>query len=324
MPIRETRAGGARVVVTGSQGFVGRHVRASLARRGATCIGVDRPGTGAEIEIDLAAPDLDPASVWEKAGKADALIYMAANITRTSSVDAAARSNLRLIAEAQVRLIEAGVERGLCTHLVDCSTYKIYGPQRQERIVAATHPRRPDPFSYGSAKALGERLVAIASARAGFSYAMVHPTCIYGPGQHLHNAIPMFLKAALAGEHPVVFGDGKSIRDDVYAPDLADVLIEAALQKKTGSFNAHGEKARTILEVAELCCRAIARLGGRSDLKPRLETGKPPKWWLDQTFDHAATREAFAFAPTPQIDALVCEAEWIRAGAPKDTERFAR
>src|SRR5690606_32048376 len=161
--------------------------------------------------------------------------------------------------------IEAGVERGLCTHLVDCSTYKIYGPQRQERIVAATHPRRPDPFSYGSAKALGERLVAIASARAGFTYAMVHPTCIYGPRQHLHNAIPMFLKAARAGQHPAVCGDGKSIRDDVNAPDLADVLIEAALQKKTGSFNAHGEKARTSLEVAELCCRAIARLGGRSD-----------------------------------------------------------
>lgn len=324
MPIRETRADGARVVVTGSQGFVGRHVRAALARRGATCIGVDKPGTGAEIEIDLAAPDLDPMAVWEKAGKAEAVIYMAANITRTSSVDASARSNLRLIAEAQVRLIEAGHERGLCSHVVDCSTFKIFGPQRQERIVAKTHPRRPDPFSYGSAKALGERLLAIASPRAGFTYSMVHPTCIYGPGQHLHNAIPLFIKAALAGEDPVVFGDGRSIRDDVYAPDLADVLIEAALQKKVGSFHAHGDKARTILQVAELCCQAVAKIGGKPGLEPRLEAGKPPKWWLDQTFDQAATREAFGFEPTPQIDALVCEAEWIRAGAPKETERFVR
>jgi nucleoside-diphosphate-sugar epimerase len=323
--IRETRADGKRVVVTGSQGFVGRHLRKSLARRGAVCIGVDRPGTGAEIEIDLSLPEFEPDAVWEKVGgKVEAVIYMAANITRTSSVDAAARSNLRLIAEAQVRLIEAGHARGLCSHVVDCSTFKIFGPQRQpEGIVAGTHPRRPDPYSYGSAKALAERLLAIASPRAGFTYSMVHPTCIYGPGQHLHNAIPLFLKACLAGEDPVVFGDGKSLRDDVYAPDLSDVLIEAALQKKVGSFHAHGEKARTILEVAELCCEAVAKIGGKAGLRPRLEAGKPPKWWLDQSFDPRATREAFDFQPTPQIDALVAEAKWIKEGAPKDHERFS-
>lgn len=323
--IRETRAEGKRVVVTGSQGFVGRHLRKSLARRGAVTIGVDRPGTGAEIEVDLSLPELDPDAVWEKVGgKVEAVIYMAANITRTSSVDAAARSNLRLIAEAQVRLVEAGHARGLCSHVVDCSTFKIFGPQRQpEGIVAATHPRRPDPYSYGSAKALAERLLAIAAPRAGFTYSMVHPTCIYGPGQHLHNAIPLFLKACLAGDDPVVFGDGKSIRDDVYAPDLSDVLIEAALQKKVGSFHAHGERARTILEVAELCCEAVAKIGGKPGLRPRLETGKPPKWWLDQSFDTRATRDALDFRATPQIDALVAEAKWIQEGAPKDHERFS-
>jgi UDP-glucose 4-epimerase len=324
MAIRETRGGGGRVIVTGSQGFVGRHVRAALARRGAACVGVDRPGTGAEIEVDLAAPDFDPAAVWERAGEARSIIYMAANITRTSSVDAAARSNLRLIAEAHVRLIEAGSARGLCDHIVDCSTFKIFGPQKQPLIVAGTHPRRPDPYSYGSAKALGERLLAIAAPRAGFTYAMVHPTCIYGPGQHLHNAIPLFLGQALKGEHPVVFGDGTSIRDDVFAPDLADVLIEAALRKATGSFHAAGERARSILEVAEVCCEAVERLGVAKGLKPLLEPGKPPKWWLDQRFDLTATRETFGYEPTPLVEGIMAEAEWIRAGAPRETEAFVR
>jgi len=307
-----------RLLVTGSQGFVGRHVRALCKKRGVEHIGVDRPGTGAEIEVDLASPAFDPVAVWDKAGKVTSVVYMAANITRTSSVDAKARSNLRLIAEAPPRLIEEGHLRGLCSHIVDCSTYKLYGPQKQPQIVAATHPRRPDPYSYGSAKALGERLLAVAAARSGFGYAVVHPTCIYGPGQHLHNAIPLFLKAALAGEAPVVFGDGKSLRDDVFAPDLAFLLVEAGLRNATGSFNATGEKARTILEVAKLCCAAV----GRSDLEPRLEEGKPPKWWIDQTFDQTASRETFGYAPTPQIDALATEAEWIRAGAPADHERF--
>jgi UDP-glucose 4-epimerase len=320
MVVRETAAAGVRVLVTGSEGFAGRHVQAALARRGAECVRVDRPGSGAEVEVDLADPDLEPARVWERVGSpVTSIVYMAANITRTSSVDGEARSNLRLIAETPVRLVEEGVRRGACAHIVDCSTFKVFGPQRQVRIVAETHPRRPDPFSYGSAKALGERLLAVAAARTGFTYAVVHPTCIYGPGQHRKNAIPLFLDAALGGEAPVVFGDGSSVRDDVYVGDLADVLVEAALRRSTGSFHAAGERARTIMEVAEACCAAVAAIGGPSGLRPRRMPDQRAKWWLDQVFDLEATRRAFGYEPTPLVEGLAREAAWLRAGAPADT-----
>src|SRR5580698_8195061 len=167
----ETRAPGERVIVTGSQVFLGPHVRAALSRRGTVCIGVDRPGSGAEIEVDLADASFDAARLCDAVGPARAVIWMAANITRTSSVDAMARSNIRVIAEAMVRFAEESATRGLCKHVVDFSTFKVCGPQRQPQIVAATHPRRPDPFSYGSAKALGERFLAIGARRSGFTYA---------------------------------------------------------------------------------------------------------------------------------------------------------
>lgn len=324
MSIRETRADGARVLVTGSQGFVGRHLRAALSRRGVTCIGVDLPGSGAEIEADLADPNFDPQGVWDAAGKTTSIIYLAARISRTSSVDGAARLNLRLIAEAPVRLIEEAARRGACTHLVDCSTIKVFGPQRQDAIQAATHPRRPDPFCYGSAKALGERLLAIAAPRAGFTYAAVYPTYVYGPGQHLHNAIPIFLKAALGGEDPLVFGDGASLRDDVLAPDVADVLAEAALQQATGSYFAAGEGARTIFEVAEACCLAVAQLTGRPGPRPRLVPGEPPKWWRNQRFDLTPTRTAFGYDPTPLVRGLAFEAAWLQAGAPGETKELVQ
>jgi UDP-glucose 4-epimerase len=324
MSIAETVAQGAQVIVTGSEGFVGQHVRASMARRGVVMIGVDRPGTRAEIQVDLAAPDFDPALVWDRVDtNVASIIYMAANITRTSSVDEAARANLRLIAESPVRLIEEGVRRGLCSHIVDCSTFKVFGPQRQERIDAGSHPRRPDPFSYGSAKALGERLLQIAAHRAGFDHAVVHPTCVYGPGQHQQNAIPRFLSAALRGEAPVVYGTGQSIRDDVYVGDLADVLVEAALRRAQGSFNASGECARTTLEVASMCCKAAVAAGGPAGATPRLMEDRPAKWWLDQRFDPEPTRQAFGFAPTPLLEGLVREARWVRAGAPEDAVAFA-
>ncbi|MCS6899790.1 MAG: NAD(P)-dependent oxidoreductase [Myxococcales bacterium] len=313
----------ARVLVTGSQGFVGKHLRAALVARRCEVIGVDRPGTGAEIEIDLSAPDLDTDALAAAVGSVDALISMAATITRGSSVDAFARRNLRVIAEVPVRLWESLSARGSIPHHVYCSTYKTYGPPASLPIDPELPPQRPDPHSYGSAKSLAERLLALSSARLGGAYAIVRPTCIYGPGQHLHNAIPLFLKAGLAGKNPVVHGDGKSLRDDVLAYDLSFCLAEAALRRVRGAFHAAGECARTILETAQVCCEVVSELLGGKPLAPELDPTHPPKWWLDQSFDLTRSRELLGYEPTPLREGISWEARWLQAGAdPADTVRF--
>lgn len=304
-----------RILVTGSQGFVGRHVRAALTSRGLATVGVDMPGTGAEQGVDLGSPSFDAAALAREAGPVDGIIYMAARITRGSSVDAGARSNLRAISDAPVRVWEAFHAAHGPTQLVYCSTYKGYGPPTTQPIDPARPPQRPDPHSYGSAKALAERLLTIAATRLQRSFAVVRPTCIYGPGQHLHNAIPLFLRACLEGQAPTVFGTGADRRDDVLASDLAYCLIEACLRRVEGAFHAGGEKGRSILEVAEVCCQAVERLGGASDLTPKIDASRPPKWWLDQSFDIERTRALLSYEPTPLVEGLMQEANWLREGA---------
>lgn len=316
----------ARILVTGSEGFVGRHLGAAIAARGLELVGVDLPGTGAAIEVDLADPAFDPAALAARAGSIDAVISMAARITRGSSVDGAARDNLRAIAEAPVRLMETFVERGgRPPHLVLCSTFKLYGPPRDEApIDPADPPQSPDPHSYGSAKFLAERLVEIAAERSGFRFAVVRPSCIYGPGQHGHNAIPRFLRAALAGEAPVVFGSGESLRDDVFAPDLATLMLEAGLQRARGAFHATGECSRTIADVARVCCEAVEAEGG-ARVKPTLDPSREPKWWIDQRFDREASDRVLSYEPTDLLEGLRRQVRWMKAGAdPRDTARFGR
>jgi nucleoside-diphosphate-sugar epimerase len=104
----------------------------------------------------------------------------------------------------------------------------------------------------------------------------------------------------------------------VLVSDLAYCLIEASLRRTVGAFHAGGECGRSILEVAELCCRAVEKLGGASGLTPRLDANHPPKWWLDQSFDISSTRRELDYVPTPLLDGLLQEAEWIRAGAQPD------
>lgn len=315
----------ARVLVTGSEGFVGRHLAHAIAARGAEQVGADLPGTGADIEVDLSDASFDPDALIDRAGPVDAVIGMAATITRGSSVDALARRNLRLIAEAPVRLMEAYAARGEPPHLVTCSTFKMYGPPRDEAPVdPGDPPQAPDPHSYGSAKFLAERLLAIAGARAGFRYAVVRPSCIYGPGQHAHNAIPRFLRCALEGSAPTVFGRGASVRDDVFAPDLAWLLLEAALRRTEGAYHAAGEVERTVLEVAELCCEAVRAEGGPS-VEPRLDPSREPKWWIDQRFDRSPSDAELGYAPVALLEGLRRQVRWIRAGRrARDTARFGR
>jgi nucleoside-diphosphate-sugar epimerase len=304
-----------RIVVTGSQGFVGKHLRRALTARGCEVIGVDRTGTGAEVEQDLSDPGFDASALAQRCGDIDGVIYLAATISRGSSVDAAARANLRAIASAAVESFEAFHARSPAAHYVYCSTFKMYGPPGRLPIDPEQPPQRPDPHSYGCAKALAERLLAIAAARTGATYAIVRPTCIYGPGQHLHNAIPIFLRALWAGRAPVVFGSGQEVRDDVLAPDLAYCLAEACLRRAQGAFHAAGERARTILEVAQQCCSVIEQLGGPSGLAPELDPSQPPKFWIDQVFDFERSRRMLDYTPTPLAEGLAAEARWIRAGA---------
>lgn len=306
--------------MTGSEGFVGHHLRAAIEARGAECVGVDLPGSGAELEVDLSAPDFDPAGLAKLAGDVDLVIYMAAKITRGSSVDADARNNLRAIAEAPARLIEALPKNDV--HLVLCSTFKMYGPPDHDGPIDPSNPpQSPDPHSYGSAKFLAERLMEISSARHGHRFAVVRPSCIYGPGQHAHNAIPRFLRALIDGDPPMLFGEGSSVRDDVLAADLSWLMVEAGLQKAEGAYHAAGECSRSVREVAELCCEVAAE-EGLETRTPTFDTSRAPKWWIDQDFDLGSSK-TLGYAPTPLREGLRAQLRWTRAGSdPSKTASF--
>src|SRR5262245_23960894 len=151
-----------RVLVTGSQGFVGSHVREVLSRRGHAVAGIDLPDTGAEIPIDLGDRGFDAMALARRVGPVSGIIHLAARISRDSSVDARARRNAVAIAEAGVRLAEAWAQTWGPTHVVFCSSIKVYGAL-EHPIDPLVGPGRPEPNTYGSAKALAERLFRISA-----------------------------------------------------------------------------------------------------------------------------------------------------------------
>lgn len=304
-----------KILVTGSEGFVGRHLRRVLVERGVQVIGVDLPDRGAEIARNLADTTFSAGELSETVGAVDGIVHLAARITRGSSVDGEARRNLRAIAEVPVQLMEAFSARHGTTHLVFCSSIKVYGLNGALPIDPDASPLHPEAHSYGSAKALAERLLAISRSRGLGTVAIVRPSYVYGPGQRATTAIPAFLRACWQGDAPAVFGDGTQLRDDVLATDVAFCLAEACLRRVEGAFNAAGERARTLFEVAETCCRAVEAVGGPRGLTPTLSSARPPAPWHDQSFDISRTRTLLGYTPVSLLEGLKQEARWIAEGA---------
>lgn len=302
----------SRILVVGVKGFVGRSVEKALRDRGHTVVGVGGPGSDAELQLDLADRTLDMHAFARRVGPVGGVIHLAAKISRTSCVDRAARSNLITIAESPVRMLEAFHEVHGPTHFVYCSSIKLYGPSERP-IDPLGGPFRPEPFSYGSAKLLSERLLAVSARRLGAGCAWVRPSFIYGPDQRATNAIPIFMSACFRGESPVLFGEGKELRDDVLVSDVAHCLVEACLRRQSGPFNATGECARTLLEVAEMSCRAVEAAGGPVGIRPRVDPSRTPKAWIDQRFALERSRQLLGYEPTPLAEGLLSQARTLAA-----------
>jgi UDP-glucose 4-epimerase len=307
-----------RILVAGVKGFVGRSVEKALLERGHAVVGLGGPGSGAEVELDLADRSLDMHALARRVGPVGGIIHLAAKISRTSCVDGAARSNLITIAESPVRMLEAFHEVHGPTHFVYCSSIKLYGPSERP-IDPVAGPFRPEAYSYGSAKLLSERLLSVSARRLGAGCAWVRPSFIYGPAQRATNAIPIFMQACFRGESPVLFGEGKELRDDVLVSDVAYCLVEACLRRQSGPFNATGECARTLLEVAEASCRAVEAAGGPAGIEPRVDPSRTPKAWIDQRFELERSRRLLGYEPTPLALGLLAQARTLAASLGRDT-----
>ena len=299
-----------RVIVAGGAGFVGRHVvRRLQSEEAAEVLTIDRrlpveqlPGE----EVILA--DLDRAADVERAvracGGVDALVWLAATIGQSGTVDDSAHEDVRVMVEAPLQLVR-GLDPAPAA-LVYLSSIEVYGRPRY-LPVDEDHPT--EPFTaYGVAKLCAEQYVAIAGALRGTAVALLRIAFIYGPGQHDTNVIPRFIAAARRGEAPVVHGTGDDIRDDVHVRDVADAVVAALRHRASGAFNIASGQPHTLLDVA----RAVCRLEGGT-LVPRHVEGV--NGWVDRWYGIERARSSFGFAPAVDFEGGLSEM-WNEAVGP--------
>lgn len=303
---------GARVLLTGGGGFLGRHVGDALHARGAEVLVVrsadcdlrDRSSTlallaGVRPDYVVHAAAVGGGIGWMRAHPATA--YAGNVLMNTCVVEAAARVKVR-------RLV--GVSSA-CAYAVDARQ-----PMREEDLQVG----QPEPTNgpYGLAKRMMLVHGAACAQESGLDCAFVVPTNLYGPGEdvsperaHVVGAlIRRFEDARRAGAEAVTcWGTGRATRDLLFVRDAAEGIVRA-LEVGGGPdpVNLGSGDERTVAEIAGAVASAVG-FEGHIDWDASKPDGMPRKV-LDTT--RARTRLGWA-ARTPLEEGLLETVEWFRS-----------
>jgi UDP-glucose 4-epimerase len=114
----------------------------------------------------------------------------------------------------------------------------------------------------GIAKQSAEQYVGLYNRLHGTAHAVLRLSNVYGPRQDPageSGVIPIFCARILAGERPVVFGDGRQTRDYVYVRDAVAALLAAADRGRPGTWNIAAGREVSVLELAGVIGTAAGR-----------------------------------------------------------------
>jgi UDP-glucose 4-epimerase len=261
------------ILVTGGAGFIGSHIVDLLVGQGHEVVVVDDLSTGrrenvhpaaAFEELDIAAAGL--VHVFERY-LPGAVIHQAAQPSVPRSIEEPlldTRTNVL----GTVNLLECCRRFGV-RRFVFASSAAVYG--EPERIplpeTASTRPLSP----YGLAKLTGERYLELFHELFGLDTVILRYANVYGPRQDAHGeagVVSIFVNQTLAGEQPVIHGDGRQTRDFVYVEDVARANV-MALQPDApiGTYNVCTGLATSVAALFDLIA------AGR--LKPRYGPARP-------------------------------------------------
>jgi UDP-glucose 4-epimerase len=227
-----------KALVTGGAGFIGSHITEALCRRGATVIVLDNLSLGnldnlawkkpsdpiefvkGDIRDQLLLSKLMPGVDW--------VFHQGALPSVPRSVSAPLESNdhnLQGTLNVLIAARDAGVKR-----LMFASSSSIYG---NSNAVAKHEGLPPSPLSpYALQKYSAERYAQLFYQLYGFETVSLRYFNIFGPRQAFNSpysgVIAKFCTTMLAGQSPIIFGDGSQARDFTFVENAVQANLRAA------------------------------------------------------------------------------------------------
>lgn len=255
-----------RILITGSEGFVGRHFDARL--------GLENYIDRIDKQLGTTAQNFFNSPFANQ--KYDLVIHLAAMVGGRAKIDGdpmAIAENLAIDSDMFRWAIRTKQPR-----VVYYSSSAAYPVKYQTRIGAQLlseedidldNPEKPDQ-TYGWAKLTGE-VLAEHAAREGVRVHIFRPFSGYGEDQSLDYPFPSFIDRAARKADPfTIWGTGTQSRDFIHIDDIVGATLEAVEQDVHGPINLGWGRATSFIDLAQ----AVSAQAGQ---RPRIEvlTDKP-------------------------------------------------
>ncbi|HLB60948.1 MAG TPA: NAD-dependent epimerase/dehydratase family protein [Patescibacteria group bacterium] len=214
-----------RVLITGSNGFIGKHLVKRLMKDGAKTYGISRSGKGRHTsQLDILNRSALSRFIREK--KIEICFHLAGESlveSGQSKPHTTFRTNingvLNILEEARIKNFEK---------IIIASTSHVYGKNNVPYYEGYTpRPSRP----YETSKACND-LIALSYADT-FNLPVVIPRFvnIYGPGDvNFNRIIPKTIRALLSDKCPTMWG-GDSIREYLFIDDAIEAYLSVGRAK---------------------------------------------------------------------------------------------
>jgi UDP-glucose 4-epimerase len=250
-----------RYLVTGGAGFVGSHLVEALVRRGGQVRVLDNFSTGRVENLVTVADDVelisgdvcDEAAVARAVAHCDVVFHQAALASVPRSVEAPLATHAACATGTLVVLHEA--RNAGARRLVYAASSSAYGNQPQPRKAESDRPSALSP--YAAAKLAGELYCEAFWHSYGFEAVALRYFNVFGPRQDPSGpyaaVIPLFIKAILSGQPPVIYGDGRQTRDFTYVENVVQAnLLAAEASGAAGQvFNVGSGAATSLLDLLD-------------------------------------------------------------------------
>ena len=269
------------VLVTGADGFLGRHIQQDLTRHGFDVLPKRRTDG-----------DVTEIITWDKFPSSDYLVHLAG----LTFVPASWENPTDFVQSNSVSTSHAlDFCRKNKTKMIFLSTY-LYSSKLQTPIKETDEIEPANP--YALSKLLGEQLCSFYAKQFGVEVIILRPFNVFGSGQNLRFLIPSIISQAIKGDEISVL-DIRPARDYVFIEDLLDAVHKSITSDlRFGIINVGTGIASTveqlIFSLADVIGRKLTinssnqeRFGEinstQADIsQAKLLLGWQPKWSLSQ------------------------------------------
>ena len=235
-----------KVLVTGSQGFVGRHVMSYLTTHGFEPIGTD-----VSAGADVVGSVVDKSFVDDTLSRLDfeAIVHLAGIADLKKTIEDP-YSCFQVNCFGTLNALEMARRKGV-KRFHYASSANVYGVPMNNPVTElnAMDPRVPYDYS----KVVGENLAMSYFKTKGVPVAITRAWLLFGEFDHPSRAVPFFIRKFLNNEPVGLFNSGKDATAPSHALNFAK-LIAKILEREEAvgqAFNFGGAETLTIRELAE-------------------------------------------------------------------------